>query len=251
MMLASNPRAIATHYVPEDPAEICFSPILNPGDQYTVYFQAPQEPGEYRMVCTYPGHWRVMQGSLFVLPDEAPLPPQSDDETARRFVRQWTLSELSDPADDLKARSFARGRSVFSQAGCVKCHRIRDDGSQLGPDLTRISDRFRGTRLLQHILEPSLEINRQYQTWVAVTTDGRTVAGLLIDQTPETITLLPNPLRPEERVTLTRNSVEELVASTQSTMPTGLLMVFEQDEILDLLAYIQAGGESTHRVFRP
>lgn len=251
MLLASNPRSIATHYVPDDPAEICFSPILNSGDQYTVYFEAPREPGEYRMVCTYPGHWRVMRGSLFVLPDDQPLPPTTDDETSRRFVRQWTLDDLADEADQLHGRSFEHGKAVFSQAGCVKCHRIKDDGSQLGPELTRISDRFRGTRLLQHVLEPSMEINKQYQTWVAVTTEGRTIAGLLVDQTAESVTLLPNPLQPQDRVTLARNELEELVASTQSTMPTGLLMVFEKHEILDLLAYIQSGGESTHRVFRP
>ena len=249
MMLASNPRAIASHYVPEDPAEICFSPILTPQDQYTVYFEAPSEHGEYRILCTYPGHARVMRASLFVLPAGEPL-PASSMELSRRFVRQWTLDDLADAADTLAGRSFQSGKAVFSQAGCIKCHRMKDEGSPLGPDLTRIGDRFRGTRLLQHILEPSLEINKQHQAWVAVTTQGRSVSGLMTGQTESAITLLPNPLKPETEVTLLKEELEELFASPQSTMPTGLLMVFEKDEILDLLAYLQAAGEPLHRVFR-
>ena len=249
MMLASNPRAIASHYVPDDPAEICFSPILTPQDQYTVYFEAPAEPGEYRILCTYPGHARVMRASLFIWPAGEPL-PASSMEPSRKFVRQWVLDDLADAADTLHGRSFETGKAVFSQAGCIKCHRMKDEGSALGPDLTRIGDRFRGTRLLQHILEPSLEINKQHQAWVAVTTQGTTVSGLMTDQTESAIKLLPNPLKPETEVTLLKNELDELFASTQSTMPAGLLMVFEKDEILDLLAYLQSAGEPLHRIFR-
>lgn len=250
MMLASNPRAIATHYVPEDPAEICFSPILPPNDQYTVFFEAPVAEGEYKLLCTYPGHWRVMQGSLFVLPDDQPLPEPTDEELSRRFVRSWTLEDLQDDADLLTGRAYEKGKAVFAQAGCSKCHRVRDDGSPLGPELTQIADRFRGTRLLQHVLEPSFEINKQFQTWVAVMTDGRAIAGLLTEQNTDTITMLPNPLRPESRVVLNRSDIEELAASPLSTMPAGLLMVFERDEILDLLAYIQSGGDPGHALYR-
>ena len=115
MQLASNPRAIATHYVPEGPAEICFSPILPPGDQYTMYFEAPKQPGEYRLVCTYPGHWRVMQGSLYVIPDGEPL-PESSLAPVRKFVQLWTTSDLASDADTLKGRSFEQGRLTFEAA---------------------------------------------------------------------------------------------------------------------------------------
>lgn len=250
MMLASNPRAIATHYVPEDPAEICFSPILSPNDQYTVFFEAPMAIGEYKMLCTYPGHWRVMRASLFVLPDDQPLPELSADEQTRKFVKTWTLDELADGADLLTGRSFENGRAVFAQAGCVKCHKVGDEGSALGPDLTQIANRFRGTRLLQHVLEPSMEINKQYQTWIAVMKDGRTHAGLLTGQSAETVTLFPNPLKPESRIELLRSEIEELTASVVSTMPTGLLMVFDREEIYDLLAYIQSGGDPRDRQYR-
>lgn len=248
MQLASNPRAIATHYVPDDPAEICFSPILQPGDQYTMFFEAPTEPGEYRLVCTYPGHWRVMQGSLFVIPDGEPL-PETASGPLRKFVQMWSTAELAADADTLASRSFGQGRKVFEIAGCNKCHKINDVGSVLGPDLTKVAERFKGRKLLQQILEPSTEINKQYQTWVAALNDGRVIAGLMLEQSDAHITLLPNPLKPETKVTLRKSDIEELEASTLSTMPMSLLITFTRDEILDLLAFIEAGGMEKNSVF--
>lgn len=248
MLLASNPRAIATHYVPDDPAEICFSPILPPGDQYTMYFDAPPEPGEYRLVCTYPGHWRVMQGSLFVIAADAPL-PESAFAPMRKFVRMWTTAELADDADKLARRNFEQGKSAFDAAGCIKCHRIRDTGVALGPELTKVSERFTGHKLLQQMLEPSTEINKQYQTWSAVMTDGRILTGLKTAEDAESLTLLPNPLKPADTITVPRAEIEELEASSASTMPGSLLITFSRDEILDLLAFVQSGGDPTHSVF--
>ena len=248
MQLASNPRAIATHYVPNDPAEICFSPILQPGDQYTMFFEAPKEPGEYRLVCTYPGHWRVMQGSLFVIADGEPL-PESANAPVRKFVQMWTTKDLASDADSLANRNFENGRKTFALAGCSKCHKINDRGVAPGPDLTKVAERFKSQKLLQQMLEPSTEINKQYQTWVAALNDGRVIAGLLLDQSAASITLLPNPLKPEVTVTIARTEIDELEASSISTMPMSLLITFTRDEILDLLAFVQSGGQPENPVF--
>ena len=239
MMLASNPRAIATHYVPNDPAEICFSPILNPGDQYTVYFEAPMQPGRYRFLCTYPGHWKVMQGSLHILPDDQPLPEPSPDEITRQFVKRWLTSDFANDANDLSNRNRTNGERVFTLAGCIKCHKVGNKGTKLGPELTDISKRFQGTKLLQQILQPSVEINKDFQTWVAILTNGKVATGLLTERTASQITLLPNPLQPNEKVTLPTDQIDELTPSEMSTMPEGLLMTFSKEEILDLLAFLE------------
>ena len=248
MVLASNPRAIATHYVPDDPAEICFSPILNPGDQYTVYFETPQETGRYRFLCTYPGHWKVMQGSLHVLPDDQPLPPPSDDEITRQFVKRWTMPDFEAlTTEQLTGRSATIGETVFNQAGCIKCHRIKDKGARLGPELSDVNKRFKGEKLLQQILAPSSDIHKQYQTWIAVRNDGTVLSGLMTEQSDTSITLLPNPLKPDQVVTINKEQIDELIPSKQSTMPDGLLMTFSKDEILDLLAFIQQNGSAGNR----
>jgi putative heme-binding domain-containing protein len=119
----------------------------------------------------------------------------------------------------------------------------------LGPDLTKIAERFKGQKLLQQMLEPSTEINKQYQTWVAAMNDGRVISGMMLEQNDASITLLPNPLKPETKVSIARADIEELEASNVSTMPMSLLITFTRDEILDLLAFVQAGGQKQNPVF--
>lgn len=53
-------------YVPDDDAIIAHTPLAQPGETVEVTFTAPEESGEYTYVCTYPGHWSMMQGTLVV-----------------------------------------------------------------------------------------------------------------------------------------------------------------------------------------
>jgi putative heme-binding domain-containing protein len=240
MIMAADPAAIAKHYVPDDPGVIALSPVLNPNDQYTVYFRAPAKSGLYRIVCTFPGHWTVMQawlivageGEEFELPAEAPQ---------RAFVKMWMTMDLADDAEQLSDRSIENGRQVFASAGCIKCHLIAGQGTKLGPDLTDVSKRFKGAKLLEQILNPSSEIHKDFQTHVFLTDDGQTIAGLVIAEDEDTIQVLPNPLQPDEIKIVHKSTLEDRLPSKLSTMPKGLLMTYTKAEILDLLAFLQTG----------
>ena len=252
MLLASDPRAIARHYVPEDAGVLALSPILMPGEQYTIYFNSPKEKGAYPFACSYPGHWQVMRGMLHVLDEDEELPPENESETPqRKFVKEWKLEDLAADASQLQGRSFARGLEMFRVASCIKCHRINCQGEKLGPDLTDISKRFTGAKLLQQILEPSSEINKQYQTHIVVTDAGKVFTGLLVQEDADAMHLLSNPLQPEQITIIPKAEIDETDASPQSTMPTGLLMTLAREEILDLLAFIEAGGDPAHEHFQP
>lgn len=58
--------AMETDYIPEDEAILAYTPMANPGETVEVTFTAPSEPGNYRFICTYPGHFGTMQGVLIV-----------------------------------------------------------------------------------------------------------------------------------------------------------------------------------------
>lgn len=58
--------ASASNYVPDDPAVLAATDIAKPGETTEVTFTAPDTPGEYTYVCTYPGHYVSMQGTLIV-----------------------------------------------------------------------------------------------------------------------------------------------------------------------------------------
>jgi len=67
MMLASDPSAVGKHYVPEDDGVIAMSRLVNPREQYSIYFNTPEKAGEYPFICTFPGHWMIMRGILEIV----------------------------------------------------------------------------------------------------------------------------------------------------------------------------------------
>lgn len=63
---ASLEAGEANGYIPDDPAIIAYTPLAQPGETVTVTFTAPSQPGDYRYICTFPGHYVMMQGTLTV-----------------------------------------------------------------------------------------------------------------------------------------------------------------------------------------
>lgn len=64
--MITDPQALARHYVPESPDVLVYSDMTNPGANFTLHFDAPREPGDYPYLCTFPGHWLVMNGVMTV-----------------------------------------------------------------------------------------------------------------------------------------------------------------------------------------
>lgn len=68
--LTRDPKAAQKHYVPEIPEVLFATEMLEPGEFATLTFTAPEKPGEYPFVCTFPGHWRMMNGVMKVVEKE-------------------------------------------------------------------------------------------------------------------------------------------------------------------------------------
>lgn len=64
--LARDPKGAQLNYVPQIPAVLFATKLLNPEEVVTLTFTAPSEPGDYPFVCTFPGHWRMMNGIMKV-----------------------------------------------------------------------------------------------------------------------------------------------------------------------------------------
>lgn len=56
----------ANEYVPTDEAILAHTPLAAPGETVEVTFTAPSEPGDYKYICTFPGHYVMMQGTMRV-----------------------------------------------------------------------------------------------------------------------------------------------------------------------------------------
>ena len=64
--MIADPEAVLRQYVPKSDEVISYTDIVQPGQEFTIYFRAPQEKGHYPYLCTFPGHWMVMNGELIV-----------------------------------------------------------------------------------------------------------------------------------------------------------------------------------------
>jgi azurin len=67
--MSPSPDREGRTYVPRNRKILAATRMLEPGDQETLKLSAPEEPGEYEYVCTYPEHWSVMFGQLLVVKD--------------------------------------------------------------------------------------------------------------------------------------------------------------------------------------
>ena len=54
-------------YVPDLDEVLFHTWILQPESSETIYFTAPEKPGKYTFVCTFPGHYTLMQGTITIV----------------------------------------------------------------------------------------------------------------------------------------------------------------------------------------
>jgi putative heme-binding domain-containing protein len=193
-----------------------------------------------------------MNGRMVVARDE--IEAEALEAACRpAIVRAWRGEDFA--AEDFSAArdaaAITRGMHAFAKAQCTQCHAAAGHAAAgtaagtpaLGPDLVETLRRHRGRSLLEQILEPSREIHERYRTEQFLLTNGRLVAGIVREETPDVCRVVPNLLAPETVVTVRKADVEERVATRQSAMPAGLLDVLSRQEILDLVAFVEAGAD--------
>lgn len=173
---------------------------------------------------------------------------------AGRKEKEWTLDELSQAAATyLVDRDFANGQKMFAASGCYACHRFQNQGGMTGPDLTTAGRRYSPRDLLDQVIHPSKVINDQFSSVKILTEDGDIHIGVIVNlgvrRNGNALVLNTDLTDPNERVTILRDTIERMVVSETSPMPSGLFNRMTKDEIMDLLAYLISGGDSKHEFF--
>ena len=74
--MVSSPDAFGQSFIPKTPEVLFAIRLLQPGETVQARFTAPKVPGSYPFVCTFPGHWRTMNGIVQVLPRPAQVSTQ-------------------------------------------------------------------------------------------------------------------------------------------------------------------------------
>jgi azurin/glucose/arabinose dehydrogenase len=69
--LALGVDGAAQSYVPDSADVLFHTSLLQPGSSDAIFFTAPDKPGDYEFLCTFPGHFQIMRGILRVEPKAA------------------------------------------------------------------------------------------------------------------------------------------------------------------------------------
>ena len=259
-----DPDAMQRHYVPQSEHILLQSQLLQTGEVQALLFDAPTTPGVYPYVCTYPGHWRRMYGTLYVVADLSayqanpeqylannPLPILDNLLKLSSRGREWKLDELVGDIDPLPmGRSFEVGKELFKVASCVSCHKLGDQGQVFGPDLAKLDVKKHTTlNVLKSLIEPSKEIDDKFRSQIFLLDSGKVITGMIVKETDDAIHVVIDPLAKGKPTIIARNEIEAQKKSDVSLMPKGLLDKLSREEILDLIAYVMARGDKTDKQY--
>ena len=131
-------------------------------------------------------------------------------------------------------RDLNRGRAVYLK-NCSVCHKLGNEGHQVGPTLGSIANKPDEVVLLD-LLIPSSHIEAEYRSYLVVTSQGLTVSGILVSESPTSVTL-----RKEKGVdqAVLRSDIESIRASDISLMPSNLHEQVKPQDAADLIAYLR------------
>jgi putative heme-binding domain-containing protein len=165
--------------------------------------------------------------------------------------KEYVLDELvALTSAHLKNRDFEHGKKTFAAARCIICHRFAGEGGATGPDLTQVAGRFSVRDLLESVIDPSKVISDQYKTTNLVTASGKVLTGRVMSLSDTSVTMLVDPEDSTKLVTIAKSEIEAETPSTISLMPKDLLKPLNQEEVLDLAAYLLSRGNKNERFYK-
>ncbi|MBY5958661.1 HEAT repeat domain-containing protein [Membranicola marinus] len=170
-----------------------------------------------------------------------PTSVQQSAEPLMETLRQQNanrLSQLHAMEEGLVKGDVGRGRDLFfGKAICSTCHAIGQDGDDFGPDLTNIGAIRSKHDLLEAIAFPSVSFAREYETYVIKTAE-RTYTGVLKESLAEDVVVVKTA--PGQEIRIAREDILSMEPGDLSLMPPGLDQALSNQELSDLIAFMEA-----------
>ncbi len=139
---------------------------------------------------------------------------------------------------EIAGGDWEHGRQLYfsEQALCSKCHRMRGEGGQIGPDLSNLFHRDYQS-VMRDLLQPSFAINPDHLTYAVSLVDGRVLTGTL--RSPDMGVFIIGDNTGKE-TTFSSGEVDEIIAQPTSTMPANISEKLNESDLRDLLRFLQA-----------
>ena len=136
-----------------------------------------------------------------------------------------------------------RGRRIFynhEAAQCVRCHAVFERGGNAGPGLAGVGDRLSEEELLESLILPSATLALGYGVVILEMKDGETVSGIVMEETPDEMSL---KIGKEDLRTVDKSQIAKR-EEIPSSMPA-MGDILTKREIRDLIAFLSGLREET------
>lgn len=165
--------------------------------------------------------------------------------------RRWKVDEAVKMVDSIgfAASNFEQGQAMFAATLCSKCHTIGGQGGVAGPDLTQLGTRFSNKDILESIIDPNKTISDQYGATVFYLKEGGTIMGRLTNEDDNQYYVSQNPFSPHDVRKVPKSSVVKTRVSEVSPMLPGMINRLSPQELVDLMAYLKAGGNPKDTIY--
>ncbi len=164
--------------------------------------------------------------------------------------KNWAVADVVTLAQNgVKGRDFENGKAMFKATLCLNCHHFAGDGGNIGPDLTGSGNRYTINDLAENIIAPSKVISDQYGTEELSLKNGGTVIGRVVTEENGKLLVMTSALAPDALTTVAMADIAGRKPFNISMMPPGLINSLNAEELLDLVAYLQSGGNPKDKAF--
>ena len=163
-----------------------------------------------------------------------PMPPANlSDQQAHQIVAYLRSLAVSETPGANKA-NVTHGKSLFESKGCLNCHRVKEHGSRVGPDLSNIGARRMASDIERSIVDPNAEVLPENRYVRVVTRDGLTITGRILNEDTYSLQLIDSK---EKLLSLQKADLQQFEFLKNSPMPS-YADKLSGAELSDLVGYL-------------
>ncbi|MBO0932376.1 PVC-type heme-binding CxxCH protein [Fibrella aquatilis] len=166
---------------------------------------------------------------IFTNPDQSVRTMASDYFNKPGTARTVSIRQIASLTGNAEV-----GKAVFT-TNCATCHKHGAAGAEIGPELTKIHEKFDRNGLLDAIVNPSAALAFGYEPWLITTRNGQTYYGFLISDGAQAIVVKDAA---GQKHTLPTAQVASRKQYTTSLMPDPVAMGLTDQQLADLSAFL-------------
>jgi putative heme-binding domain-containing protein len=150
------------------------------------------------------------------------------------FTKPGAKKSYSIPGISAMTGNASSGKALFIK-NCTACHRLENKGSEIGPDLSLIGQKYDRNTLLDAIINPSAALVFGYEPWLITTRRGESFFGLLVADGPKTLVIKDLAGR---RSIIRTADVASRRKQVNSLMPEPMAFGLTPQDLADISAYL-------------